>query len=50
MHRSVRALTHMVEQLVDKARFAEGILLLDTARVQLSSIVQSCLDEHGPAA
>jgi signal transduction histidine kinase len=50
MHRSVRALTHMVEQLVDKARAAEGILLLETGHVQLSSIVQSCLDEHGPAA
>jgi PAS domain S-box-containing protein len=50
MHRSVRALTHMVEQLVDKARVAEGVLLLETGRLQLSSIVQSCLDEHGPAA
>jgi PAS domain S-box-containing protein len=50
MHRSVRALAHMVEQLVDKARVAEGILLLETGRVQLSSIVESCLDEHGPAA
>ena len=50
MHRSVRALTHMVEQLVDKARAAEGIFLLESGRVQLSSVVQSCLDEHGPAA
>jgi PAS domain S-box-containing protein len=50
MHRSVRSLTQMVEQLVDKARFAEGILLLDSGRVQLAALVQSCLDEHGPAA
>jgi PAS domain S-box-containing protein len=50
MQRSVRGLSFMVEQLVDNARFAEGVLMLEMGRVQLAKIVQSSLDEHGPSA
>jgi PAS domain S-box-containing protein len=50
MQRSVRGLSFMVEQLVDKARFAEGVLMLEMERVQLAKVVQSSLDEHGPSA
>jgi signal transduction histidine kinase len=50
MYHSVHLLTRMVEDLVGKARSAEGVLSLERQSVQLSQIVHASLQEHRPAA
>ena len=50
MRRSVYALTRMVEELVDKARPADGALMLEMDRVQLSEVVRKSVEELRPAA
>ncbi|HEX4354876.1 MAG TPA: ATP-binding protein [Polyangiales bacterium] len=50
MHRSVRSLTRLVEDLVDKARVAEGLMTLEFDQVRLDKLIEGGLEEIRPAA